>query len=150
MRRLSSTVYRSDSLYFTANTPARELILPALLASVEGRSDAVAATRSLDSLLVAGSSQLPEGNLIVARLLERHGDRGAALAALRRGNGNSGSYVSTYLHEEGRLAALTGDREGAIKAYRHYLALRADPEPELRPEVERIRQALARLQGPVP
>ncbi len=149
-RRLSNTFYRSDSLFFTADTPARELVLPALLASVEGRSDATAATRSLDSLLVAGSSWLPEGNLVVARLLERHGDRRAALAALRRGNGGAGVWLSTYLREEGRLAALAGDRNVAIKAYRHYLALRSDPEPELRPEVERIRQALVRLQAPVP
>ncbi len=43
------------------------------------------------------------------------------------------------------LAALTGDREGAIRAYRHYLALRSDPEPARAPETDRVRAALARL-----
>jgi hypothetical protein len=33
-------------------------------------------------------------------------------------------YLSTFLREEGRLAALTGDTAGAIRAYQHYLALR--------------------------
>ena len=51
------------------------------------------------------------------------------------------------IREEGRVAALTGDRAGAVRAYEHYLALRSDPEPALRPEVERVRAELARLVG---
>ncbi len=43
--------------------------------------------------------------------------------------------------------ALTGDREGAIRAYRHYLELRSDPEQALQPEVERVREQLAKLVG---
>jgi hypothetical protein len=49
------------------------------------------------------------------------------------------------LREEGRLAALTGDRTGAIRAYQHYLALRTDPEPSLRPQVEQVRADLGQL-----
>ena len=41
--------------------------------------------------------------------------------------------------------SLQGDRAGAIKAYRHYLALRSDPEPALRPAVEAVRAELAKL-----
>lgn len=54
-------------------------------------------------------------------------------------------FMSTFLHEEGRLSALTGDTVGAIRAYQHYLALRRDPEPALRPEVDRVRAELAAL-----
>ncbi len=54
-------------------------------------------------------------------------------------------YLSTFLREEGRLAALTGDPIGAIRAYQHYLALRSDPEPSTKPEVDRVRAELARL-----
>jgi hypothetical protein len=57
------------------------------------------------------------------------------------------TYLSTFLREEGRLAALTGDTAGAIHAYQHYLALRSNPEPRLRPEVERVRGDLTRLLG---
>jgi hypothetical protein len=51
------------------------------------------------------------------------------------------------LREEGRLAALTRDRAGAIRAYRHYVALRSDPEPALRPAADTVRAEPARLVG---
>jgi hypothetical protein len=88
-------------------------------------------------------------NLEVARLRERQGDLRAALAAVRRRPYayHLTDYLAPHLREEGRLAALTGDRSGAIKAYRHYLALRSDPEPALRPAVDTIRAELAKLVG---
>ncbi len=43
--------------------------------------------------------------------------------------------------------ALTGDTAGAIRAYEHYLFLRADPEPALRDEARDVRTTLWRLQG---
>jgi hypothetical protein len=52
----------------------------------------------------------------------------------------------TQLREEGRLAALAGDREGAIRAYRHYLALRSEPEPAVRDQVAAVRGELRRLE----
>jgi hypothetical protein len=55
-------------------------------------------------------------------------------------------YLSTFLREEGRLAALTGDTAAAVRADRHYLALRYNPEPSVRPEVERVRLQLATLE----
>jgi serine/threonine-protein kinase len=93
---------------------------------------------------------LPEANLVLARLWEAQGDLPRALAALRRRGAyymEAPFFMTTFLREEGRLAALTGDTVSAIRAYRHYLGLRYDPEPQLRPEVERVRQALARLEG---
>ncbi|HET9294473.1 MAG TPA: serine/threonine-protein kinase [Gemmatimonadales bacterium] len=87
-------------------------------------------------------------NLVIARLAEAQGDLPRALRAVRRGSGYDLFplwYLSTFLHEEGRLAALTGDTAGAIRAYQHYLALRPDPEPEVKPEVERVRVELGKL-----
>ena len=55
--------------------------------------------------------------------------------------------MSYLLREEGRLAALAGDREGAIEAYSHYLALRHSPEPSVKPEVDQVRAELAALVG---
>ena len=57
--------------------------------------------------------------------------------------------LASSLREEGHLAELVGDREAAIRAYQHYLALRMDPEPALLPEVADVRSALRRLQNPV-
>jgi hypothetical protein len=86
-------------------------------------------------------------NLVIAQLKEDRGDRAGALAATRRRLYFQAEplFLSTYLREEGRLAALTGDRAGAIRAYQHYLALRANPEPAMRPQVERVRTELGQL-----
>jgi hypothetical protein len=87
-------------------------------------------------------------NLIIARLAEAQGDLSLALRALRRRGSGPGQfpwYLSTFLREEGRLAALTGDTAGAIHAYQHYLALRPDPEPEMKPGVVQVRAELAKL-----
>jgi DNA-binding SARP family transcriptional activator len=88
-------------------------------------------------------------NLIIARAAEAQGDLPFALRAVRRRAGGYGLlpmwYLSSFLREEGRLAALTGDTAGAIRAYRHYLVLRPDPEPEVRSEVADVRSKLAKL-----
>ena len=147
VKDLLSGTYTRDSVMFVDRTAGRGRILEALVADAEGRRDAAALTRSLDSVLAAGTSQIPEGNLLLARLLERQGDPRAALAALRRQFRGNIAWLSSYLREEGRLAGLTGDRVGAVRAYRRYLALRYDPEPVLKPEVEHVRDELARLEA---
>jgi len=88
-------------------------------------------------------------NVMVGGLLEELGEPELALAAVRRRFYYWGAptYLSTQLREEGRLAALTGDREGAIRAYTHYLELRSDPEPEVLPEVMAVRAEMARVVG---
>jgi hypothetical protein len=80
-------------------------------------------------------------------LLESQSNLPGALAAVRRRVYGLGMryYLSTYLRQEGRLAALTGDRAGAIRAYQHYLALREDPEPPLRSDRDSVRAEVARL-----
>ncbi len=94
-----------------------------------------------------GDSPILPPNLISARLREAGGDPRGALAAVRRRMYGccQRRYLSTPLREEGRLAVLTGDTTSAIKDYQHYLALRSEPEPALRPEMERVREELAAL-----
>jgi hypothetical protein len=58
---------------------------------------------------------------------------------------NDIALLSSVMREEGRLAAVTGDTSGAVRAYRHYLALRADPDPELVPQRDSVRAALDTL-----
>jgi hypothetical protein len=106
------------------------LLLEAQVAATSRGADAPERLRQLDSAL-ADPVWVPwasYGNLVAARLHQERGEIPATLAAVRRravGMGSFPHYVK-YLREEGRLAALTGDREGAIRAYRHYLALRGD------------------------
>jgi hypothetical protein len=42
---------------------------------------------------------------------------------------------------------LAGDTAEAIAAYEHYLKLRSDPEPSLKPQADRVRAELASLVG---
>ncbi len=119
----------------------------ALLENLRGDSNGVALAR-LDSLLVMGYEGSQVFNLTAARLHEARGDIQAALAAVRRrtNHGRDGPVaLSTMLREEGRLAARAGDVEGAIRAYNHFLALRQNPAPRLRADMERVRAARAQL-----
>jgi hypothetical protein len=102
------------------------------------------ASRTFELLLPALGA-----NLRVARLAERQRDLPLALRAVRRRAGIYGLfpswYLSTYLREEGRLAELTGDTAGALRADRHYLALRAHPEPEVAIEVAGVQARVTML-----
>ncbi len=127
---------------------SRVVLLDALLASVARRPDAPALMNRVDSLALQGCCESTHyANLVLARLRERAGDALGALKGVRRARWYfPPEYLSSSLREEGRLAALTGDRQGAIRAYRHYLTLRSTPEPAMRREVEHIRSELARLE----
>ena len=122
----------------------------AMVADGRHSPNSSAALERLDSLLRTGWNYndllFPIGNLIAARLFEARGDLSRALGAVRR-RAWFEPFLSTQQREEGRLAALNGDRAGAIRAYRHYLALRSAPEPGLGPEVERVRAELQRLEA---
>jgi serine/threonine-protein kinase len=125
--------------------------LDAVAAVAADRRDADEALARLDSLVQAGLGSpwhvIAVGALTAARLYEDRGDREAALAAVRRRGVYSGTYLATYLREEGRLAALLGERDAAIRAYEHYLTLMSDPEESFLPEVQQVRAELARLVG---
>lgn len=119
------------------------------MTAVAGRDTAAATlVDRADSVMLGGCCDLPHyGDIIVARLHERLGDRVGALRAIRREEWYyPPEYLATTLREEGRLAALTGDREGAIRAYRHFLALRAGAEASRRADVDRVRAELQRLE----
>jgi tetratricopeptide (TPR) repeat protein len=145
-----------DSLWQADEPRGFALLLEAQLAGHEHSSETPALLRQLDSVLA--NPQGPHfdfgrpplylyGNLVAARLHEEAGDTAAALAAVRRrfiGIATFPEYVR-YRREEGRLAAQLGDTAGAIRAYRHYLTLRSNPEPRLRAQADTVRRDLAAL-----
>ena len=104
--------------------------------------------RDMDAHEASYHEDVADANVLLARLWERHGDLSRALRAARRRSGGMmrrPNFQTTFLREEGRLAALTGDTAGAIRAYGNYLVFRYDPEPSVRPEVERVKRELAAL-----
>ncbi len=129
--------------------------LEALFADRRKSPDAARLALRLDSLQQNANYSLYNPTreevlaLITARLLEKYQSPAAALNAVRRRPTwwvQVMPYLATQLREEGRLAALTGAKEEAIASYRHYLALRSDPEPSVRPEVEEVRKELGKLE----
>ena len=129
--------------------------IEAMHADVAHSADLRAMTLHLDSLLrlldyaSANAGRTSFENLIAARLLEKVGDTRGALAAARRRTDawvQNNPYLGTQLREQGRLAALAGEREEAIRAYRHYLAFRTNVDPALRPQVEAVRRELNQLE----
>jgi len=129
--------------------------IEAMYADVARSPGLRAATTRLDSLLrvtdYAGTNvgRASFANLVASRLLEKLGDTRGALAAARRRSdawSQNNPYLAAQLREQGRLAAIVGEREEAIRAYRHYLGLRAGAEPALQPQVEAVKRELTQLE----
>jgi serine/threonine-protein kinase len=130
-------------------------MIEALHADVAQSPDRRATAMKLDSLLRVldypgtNAGRATVANLVAARLLEKLGDLRGALAAIRRRSdawAQNNPYLATQLREQGRIAALSGEREEAIRAYKHFVALRADAEPALQPQVEAVRRELKQLE----
>ena len=147
---------RETNLAYTVQLCAG--LLDAMGSALNKRDVPVEKLERLDSLVRAPQDGPPAlvyaANLQLARLQEFRGNLTGALRALRRRayyiDPEHLEFLSTALREEGRIAALAGDRTSAVRAYQHYLALRFDPEPSQKPEVERVRAELARLVGEKP
>jgi len=107
----------------------------------------------LEDLLRSGVAEfffdghLDYASIALARLRKQTGDRAGALAALRYRPYFIGwqPFLAASLRDEGRLATELGDRQGAIRAYEHHLALRYDSEPAIRASTDSVRAELARL-----
>ena len=160
IRRLRATTVpglaSADSAEFARYAALCAAVAEALQAAALRRPDVRMRTERLDSLArtfifeVCCGQSVPGVNLVLAHLWEAQGDLPRALQAVRRraaGYGLTPKFMSTFVREEGRLAALVGERGEAIRAYQHYLALRPDPEPSVKPEVEQVRADLADLIG---
>lgn len=140
----------------TTESQGEIALIEAMQAHLLRRADTRQKVERLDSLLAATdfrtahSGRYAMTGIITGLIFESLGDNERAFAAVRRRTvwwSSDHVYLATQLREEGRLAALAGHRERAIDAYRHYLALRRDPDPSLRQEADRIRQELIRLES---
>ena len=145
-RLTNQEVYHDDDRAICAD------LLEGWLAWREHRPNYSALFDRADSIYLASNlaSDWPVTNLVTARLREATGDLPGARRAIARVPVTlpvSPEYTSTYLREQARLALQAADTAAAIQALHRYVALRADPEPSLRPEVDRQRALLAGFIG---
>jgi hypothetical protein len=143
--RQSSTLEQSGLDVWMA---ACATILDAQLSAELGTADTTSALIRLDSLVQAGvaSPLRVPSSIVLAELEQRRGNLGVALDAVRRRENNyNPRYLSSQLLVRARLAALVGQNQEAVDAYRHYLILRFNPEPSVRPKVDSVRRELAAL-----
>ena len=124
--------------------------LEAWRAELERRPDRRLLVERLDSMVSRGQAYYWAVSLhrALAGLWEREGDPPRALRAVRGRSYSDAVDLAADLREEGRLAAIVGDSAGAIRAWRHFLILRADPEPSLRAQRDSVALALASLERP--
>jgi len=133
-----------------ANPLACAEIVDAKLAVATRQPDALQRVSRLDSLMLSGPAVGDAGtyaHIVIAQLYERLGHPDQALAAIRRRVYMAGwpRYLATARREEGRLALALGDRQRAMEVLGRYLALREDPEPGLRADVEAVRAEFLEL-----
>ncbi len=147
--RLERPIVPPDQADWEEGFKACATTIRAALAVREGKADAAGYLQRLEARQAGAGSGDPLLQLMLARLREQSGDVPGALRTIRSRpyHWNNTWLLATLLREEGRLASLIGDRAGAIRAYQHYLRLRANPEPRLQLQVRRVREELARLVG---
>lgn len=135
-----------------AATPIAALELRAIAACAAASPAAAEAARLLEAALArAGSDyqRLTAAQLVLAHCYERVGDLPSALRVVQRRPLHQWTglpLLSTFLREEGRYAALLGDTVTAVRAYRHYLALRTWADSAVQDRVTEVRAALAALE----
>ena len=119
----------------------------AILRNPEAAGDAV---RQFELAIDDMPPTSPADHLILALMHERRGDHRASLAAAQRREHHwigGLFFLTAYLLQEARMARIVGEDSTATRAYQHYLRLRTDPDPALRPALEQVRGELAELLG---
>ena len=152
IQRLRSLVRNTPDDIVGAET---EIAFIEMLYADAARSPSLrSAVQRLDSLILSvdiasiPTSRLAQYTVFGARAWEKAGDLPRALAMVGRyavWATESVPYLGTQLREQGRIAALAGEKKRAVRAYRHYLAMRVDAEPFAKSQADSVRRELARL-----
>ena len=135
-----------------------DLLLQALVERTPARGEARPSLDRLDSLMQFGPrgflgpanfAPTAYANFTIARLREAQGDLPRARAAIRRRDVDYfPAYtwsLAAFLRQEGRLAALSGDTSGALRAYDSYLAMRTAPDAVFRSQRDSVIAERARV-----
>ena len=114
-----------------------------------------ALTERVDALLVAQdfnmthSGRNAQHSIGTAHSWLQLGEPKRALASVMRHpvwNTEVMPYLGVQVRETARIAALAGEKDRAIRSYRHYLAMRAVAEPAMKPQLDSVRRELAAVE----
>lgn len=125
------------------------LYVEGMAAAQGNRPRAKQAALALD----AWQRDLPSGNwvfpatLATGRLWMALGEWDRASAALERRSPRQVRYLPMTLRLAGDAAVRSGNRDAAIRAFHHYLSLRANPEPTLQAETDFVKEELRKLEA---
>lgn len=147
--RLRAPPLPGDTRFRQVSNAECALMIDAMLAVNIRAPNARSIVASFDSVrsLSPATGLLDEGTMMLARLFESLGDsRRAMEVSARRTHHPASGYQATSYLMQARNAALVGERDQAVAAYRRYLAYRASPEPSMMAEVQRVRAELAQLE----
>ena len=134
LANLHAAAAPDDSARFFGADPTLCLAMLAAIRDADVRTTTPASLRTLDSVATSWPPIFGAefANLVAARLWATHGDTLLALAAVRRRPYYwtlGPRYLATFLSEEVRFAASTGDRAGAARAAAHLATLRGAVQP---------------------
>jgi serine/threonine-protein kinase len=119
---------------------------PALRRSVE-RLDSLTLLLDVSS---APPARLSQQTIAGSRVWDKLGEPARALVLAGRYSvwfTEAMPYLATQLRDQGRFAVKAGDRKRAIRAYEHYLGMRATAEPAMMPQVDSVRRELAAIRA---
>jgi serine/threonine-protein kinase len=124
-------------------------VTEAMLAVRRHDPDAERKVDLADSLWRGRQGNAEFASIQLARLYQAQGRIDRALRAVRRRYSSNGepnpAGLAESLRLEGLFAAQSGDKAGAIRAYRNYLKVRVDPEPSMIPQRDSVRAELAKV-----
>ncbi|HVF40618.1 MAG TPA: serine/threonine-protein kinase [Gemmatimonadaceae bacterium] len=156
LQRLRSHI-RHVAPFDTLAAQVEIALIEAMLADATKSPRLRPAVERLDSLVMKMDfaphhpGRLAQTAITGATMWEKLGEPKRALAMVLKRNvwaNDALPYLGAQLREEARIAALAGDRARAIRSYRHFIRLRANPEPSRKAEVDAARRELAKLEAP--
>lgn len=104
------------------------------------------ALADLDSIVTTPVGFLGFEHRLLARIYEARGDTSRALRAVRfYPRDNVGVWLAPTLRESGKYYLMARDTSNAVRAYRHFLDLRAEGEPPYFAERDSIKALIATL-----
>jgi serine/threonine-protein kinase len=151
LRSLTRSLRRDDQVIAELEIAFIEM----MHANVAGSPNLRRSVERVDSLMLAEdisrspTSRWAQYAIGAAKVWEKLGDLQRAQSMIGRyavWETENIPYLGAQLAEQGRIAALAGDKPRAIRAYRHVIGMRAAAEPSAQRDTDALKRELARLE----